>query len=719
MIRKSVGFMPERRVRSAVAAVLLILGLRPGLPAPGESDETRGIAWKAVGPYGGDLRQVVVDPLDADTLFVSTGDGKVYRSQDGGKNWVLPHGGLRQSRFTVDALLADASPQRLVFAGTWSTGLDHRGGVFRSSDRGETWTELPGMSGHAIRALAQCAAEPSVLVAGALDGVFLSQDFGESWSRISPVGHPEIRNVESVAVHPRNPKVIFVGTWHLPWRTADGGANWERAGSRETGMVDDSDIFSIMIDHHEPQRMFMSACTGLYESTDGSRTWSKIRGIPSNSKRTRIVYQHPTRSKTIYAGTTEGLWRSTDGGTGWRLASSRTLVVNGLVIPREAPDRVYVAADGVGLLLSHDSGSNFQPSNFGLANRSVAATAADPETFSRLYAGLLHEGSERALWVTDDEGASWRIASTGLTASDVFCIHTSPGKTVRVLAGTSQGLFRSTNRGGSWSPWGGVPAGADNGAGTRVGSGRTRAPGSTRARAETKRLGRAGAAAPEPLRDHIVQIAPDPFRPAQLLVVGWKGLYRVDESTGSAVRLYRCPVGVRALTVAGGTFEASGRLWLGTSQGLLESDEEGKSWRPVPVFGTGPHAIQAIEISAGSPAALLVGTDIGVVRKRAGSLTWERRGGGLPPISVSCITIDPANERDIWVADQKRGGLYLSRDDGDTWHQVDTGFAGDRIWSLRFLEDEPWRILAGSIGGSLYLGRRDVKPDAEGGANDD
>ena len=73
--------------------------------------------------------------------------------------------------------------------------------------------------------MAISASDSKVLVVGALDGVFRTTNGGNSWEPISP-GQAEIKNIESIAIDPKNPDVVYAGTWHLAWKTADGGANW-------------------------------------------------------------------------------------------------------------------------------------------------------------------------------------------------------------------------------------------------------------------------------------------------------------------------------------------------------------------------------------------------------------------------------------------------------------------------------------------------------------
>ena len=84
-----------------------------------------------------------------------------------------------------------------------------------------------------------------VLVAGALDGVFVSRDGARNWKRATPPGDDELRNFDSLAIDPANPEIIYAGTFHLPWKTIDGGQNWSAI---HAGMIEDSDVLSLAFD---------------------------------------------------------------------------------------------------------------------------------------------------------------------------------------------------------------------------------------------------------------------------------------------------------------------------------------------------------------------------------------------------------------------------------------------------------------------------------------
>ena len=128
-----------------------------------------------------------------------------------------------------------------------------------------TGASVPEMSGQSVRSLARSRRTRTCWWRARSQGVFRSKDNGKHWEQISPAGSSEIHEVESVAIDPKDPNIIYAGTWHLPWKTVDGGAHWENI---KQGIIEDSDVFSIVIDPAQPNIVYASACSGIYKSTD-------------------------------------------------------------------------------------------------------------------------------------------------------------------------------------------------------------------------------------------------------------------------------------------------------------------------------------------------------------------------------------------------------------------------------------------------------------------
>ena len=174
----------------------------------------------------------------------------------------------------------------------------------------------------------------------------------QTWERISPESHAEIKNIESLAIDPQNPDIIYAGTWHLPWKTEDGGASWH---SISKGIAFDSDMFSIIVDPKNPSMVYASACSGMYKSLDKAEYFHRLSvGLPQWAHRTRVLKQDPQRPSIVYAGTTGGLWKTVDGGDKWKLVTDDSVIVNDVLMDPREPDHVLVATDRGGVLASND-----------------------------------------------------------------------------------------------------------------------------------------------------------------------------------------------------------------------------------------------------------------------------------------------------------------------------------------------------------------------------
>src|SRR5207302_2050741 len=213
------------------------------------------------------------------------------------------------------------------------------------------WTVL-GPDGGDVRSLAYNPHNPDQIFLGTSTGsLFVSNDGGHRWDRISSPIQAELKNIESIAVDPKNPDVVYAGTWHLAWKTDDGGANWHRINR---GMIDDSDVFSIIVDSANPSIVFASACSGIYKSSTAGDLFQKIQGIPFSARRTRVLKEDPSNPSIVYAGTTEGLWKTMDQGKTWKRVSNPEVVVNDVLVDPRNSQRVLLATDRGGVLASDD-----------------------------------------------------------------------------------------------------------------------------------------------------------------------------------------------------------------------------------------------------------------------------------------------------------------------------------------------------------------------------
>lgn len=421
------------------------------------NEAERARVWQMTGPFGGDVKALAIDPRNSDRVLIGTNDGQLFRTNDGGQIWRRLRPGIKTPGFAVTVIFFDRERAGTIFVGlrqVKDAKDDATGGaLFMTTDNGESWRESTALRDRAVLGFVQAPKDPDILITVARDGLYRSSNHGDTWERITPENDRELTGFHSAAIDPRDSNTIFVGTWHLPWKTTDGGQTWKLTGMKDTGVIDDSDIFSIKIDEEKPDSLWMCACSGIYRSTDGSANWAKVKGIPYSARRTHVIYQHPTLPDVVFAGTIEGLWRSVKGGAPdtWRQVTSK-FVINAIAVHPDKPERVFVATENYGVLVSNDGGENYEMSNAGFISRYVNMVVADRTERGRIYAGVLFDEANGGFFISEDGGITWKQSVEGMGVRDVYSIHQSATAPDTLYAGTNHGIFRSDDRGRTWTP---------------------------------------------------------------------------------------------------------------------------------------------------------------------------------------------------------------------------------------------------------------------------
>lgn len=400
--------------------------------------------WRTFGPYGGNARALAYDPAYPDHILLGSGAGSLYESIDGGRHWShFAHLGPNEDLMLESVAFDPLHPSTIYVAG-WSVS-GSGGSFFVTRDGGVSWSEPEALKGKSIQALALAPSDPRILIAGALDGLFRSIDSGANWERISPEGHHDLKNFESVAVDPHNPNIIYAGTWHLPWKTDDGGETWT---SISQGVIDDSDVFSIILDYSKPETVYASACSGIYKSDDGGQLFHRVEGIPGTARRTRVLQQDPADANIVYAGTTEGLFKTGDGGKSFQRITPPDFILNDVLVDPRDSRRLLIATDRGGVYASDNAGESFESSNDGFSARRITSLVADPTDPTGLYAGVVNDKEFGGVFHAHD--GTWTQMSQGLDGSDVFDL--SESRTGQLGAATNHGLFFFDAKAGSWQP---------------------------------------------------------------------------------------------------------------------------------------------------------------------------------------------------------------------------------------------------------------------------
>lgn len=463
-----------------------------------------GVTWRHVGLAATqNIARVRVHPQNPDLVYVAAlghrfgpnPERGVYRSKDGGETWELVlHRGPDVG--AIDLALDPLNP-RVLYAALWEARIlpwrhataGPGSGVWKSSDGGDTWTELSANPGFpaGIRGRIGVTASPVrrgrvwAIVDAEQGGIYRSDDGGQHWTWLNDDPNFRVRPwyFGKVLPDPGDPDGVYVINRKL-WRSGDGGRTFRQVN---VPYVDEMDLW---IDPHDLQRMALGNDGGAAVSFDGGETWSPITNQPTaeiyrvaadthfpyrvyGSQQDNSTLALPSRSER--GPIAEMDWYDVGGGE------------SGFIAVRPDNPNIVYSSDLPGFGVTRYDQAAYQIREIGpwgepgdgdgpapryRFNWSVPVVLSphDPDT---LYV------AGNVLFRSRDEGASWQIVSPDLTRNDrdkiegqppgpyaggenegnhyctISAIAESPHTPGILWTGSDDGLIHvSTDHGGSW-----------------------------------------------------------------------------------------------------------------------------------------------------------------------------------------------------------------------------------------------------------------------------
>ncbi len=360
----------------------------------------------------------------------------VYRTTDGGRSW-------RRTLFRNDStgaidLVMDPSDPNVLYAALWDMQrkpwlLKSGGagsGLFKTTDGGDTWTELtrsPGLPTGVIGKIG-VALSPALprrvwaIVEAADGGLFRSDDGGRSWTRIST--DPELRRrpwyFSHLSADPTDSNTVYyLGIPLL--RSTDGGRTFERL---LTPHVDHHDLW---IAPNDPRRMVVANDGGAQVSEDGGRSWTSVAQATAQFYHVHATNEFPYRvcgaqqDNTTLCGPSRanggidiGQWQEAGGGeSGWVLShrDSVHIVYAGSVMGELT--RKDMIRDQIRVI---DVWPDYQFSH-PTRHQKYRFTYTFPIWMSPHDPNVLYAGSH-VVHRTRDGGSNWEVISGDLTRND-------------------------------------------------------------------------------------------------------------------------------------------------------------------------------------------------------------------------------------------------------------------------------------------------------------
>lgn len=345
---------------------------------------------------------MVINPNNQNIMYIGTLDNGVYKTSNGGFNWIQINTGMAYTH--VQCLAISASNPNILFAGTDSLGGWATSGVYRTTDAGANWT-------------------------------LISQDIYDT------------KGVQVIAVHPTNPNIVYCGVFNALaastvglWKSTNGGINWFVAN---TGM-DNKQILAIVFNPlnsnvlYAGSSLILPGSTGpvkIYKTYDGGTTWSIIvNGIPqasTDNNPVRCLSISTSDTSVVLAGLfmnatalTGGMYVTTNGGQQWTKKHTGLFNTTGslprscLIVPGSSTE-FFVGLDhsstttSKGVFRTTNAGDTWTDFNGSVMLNSYAIRALTYKTTGNptLFAG--HGGTATASSGTGVYEYSWLASGIG------------------------------------------------------------------------------------------------------------------------------------------------------------------------------------------------------------------------------------------------------------------------------------------------------------------
>ncbi|MEZ4689588.1 MAG: hypothetical protein R3A12_05160 [Ignavibacteria bacterium] len=650
-------------------------------------------SWSSVNPTGmfysfngasyisGRTNSIAFHPTDPNIFYIAAAQGGVWKTTDGGVNWIVLTDNL--GSISSGDIAIDPNNPSILYYGTgecnYSADSQYGAGIFKSTDAGLTWINILPAS-----------------------------TVGTTISKII-VDPSNSNNVYCTSGDFIDAGGFYVGGGFF--RSTNAGANWTSTLT--------NDLSSLVMSSSNSQILFASTGTWgnslIYKSVNGGVSWTILTGgFTTSAGRIQLAIS-PDNDNYVYAsaastgGSLLGLYRTTNGGTNWTLMNSSTNYMSSqgwydnavVVIPGNVNG---VVVGGLDIYSSINGGST-------LTKRTVWSTSSQ-SNFSHAdihylsYNGtVLYCCSDGGVYKSTNNGVAWTDLNINISTLQFMSADYDPTNPQKLYGGTQDNNKQtSTNNGMVW-----LQRTTGDGGYTVVDPVNTNYVYGQYVNGSVQRSNNSGVSFTE-IRPASGGLFYNPYEMApgdhNTLVYATTNVYKTttaqtaNSGSWTLIGSSSTIASTRGVSAIGIAWNTTNKIYIGTDNGrILMTSNNGTNW----TASTGFNYVSDLWVDS-ADNSICYATFGGVsstVRKTTNSgSSWTSISSNLPAIGVNSIVVKMSSPRTIFVGTDL--GVFSSTNEGASWSSFNSGFPNVEVYDLKYKESAKV-LLAATHGRGCFI----------------
>ncbi len=301
------------------------------------------------------------------------------------------------------------------------------------------WTAVnSGLTSMTIQDIVPVPGAENTLFAGTINGVFKTENAGGSWTDVS--NDLASKDARCLFVDPNDVNVIYCGTQSKGvFKSVNSGQSWTSVWKSGQHPL----IYSLFVTSGANSVVWAGSQNGLYKSTDGGQNWTRsfLYGDVI------AVTANPNDPNVLYIGVEyQGIFKTTDGGENWNAVNTGIFKgsdgyasANSFIVNSDNVNQVVMSTGNVDLYKTTNAGQSWTQFAETLNGLKVTSLTVNPANSKQILAATTQNG----VYQSTDAGSSWNDMNTGLETLQIKRICFVKGEKSACYAGTiGKGVYK-------------------------------------------------------------------------------------------------------------------------------------------------------------------------------------------------------------------------------------------------------------------------------------